>query len=104
MLDRVDRPYLQGHVPVDPAVAPRLKRMPSDYVRDNIVSSTSGNYSPFAFACTRDALGTGRMVLGTDYPFESMKACMDFLAEQPMDDGEKDNLYWRTATSLGMGS
>ena len=103
MLDRVDRPYIQGHVPVDPAVAPKLKRMPSDYIRDNIVSSTSGNYSPQAFSCTRDSLGTERMVLGTDYPFESMKACMDFLEQQPMDENEKDALYWRTAAILGMG-
>jgi predicted TIM-barrel fold metal-dependent hydrolase len=103
MLDRVDRPYLQGHVPVDPGVAPELKRMPSDYIRDNIFSSTSGNYSPQAFSCTRDSLGTERMVLGTDYPFESMKACMEFLEQQPMDENEKDALYWRTAASLGMG-
>ncbi len=103
MLDRVDRPYIQGHVPVEPAVAPKLRRMPSDYLRDNIISSTSGNYSPHAFACTRDALGTDRMVLGTDYPFEAMPACMDFLARQPMDDADKDRLYWKTAASLGMG-
>ena len=104
MLDRVDRPYVQGHVPVEPAVAPKLKRMPSDYLRDNVVSSTSGNYSPQAFACTRDALGTERMVLGTDYPFEDMSVCMDFLARQPMEDAEKDRLYWETAASLGMGA
>jgi len=103
MLDRVDRPYIQGHVPVDPEVAPRLRRMPGDYVRDNIICSTSGNYSPQAFVCTRDALGTERMVLGSDYPFESMVACMDFLKEQPMDEKEKDDLYWKTAAALGMG-
>ncbi len=103
MLDRVDRPYIQGHVSLEPTVAPELKRMPSDYLRDNIISSTSGNYSPQAFACTRDALGTERMVLGTDYPFEDMPACMDFLARQPMDEAEKDHLYRGTAASLGMG-
>jgi predicted TIM-barrel fold metal-dependent hydrolase len=102
MLDRVDRPYIQGHVPLEPTVAPKLKRMPSDYLRDNIISSTSGNYSPQAFACTRDALGTERMVLGTDYPFENMPACMDFLARQPMEEAEKDHLYRETAASLGI--
>lgn len=103
MLDRVNRPYLQGHVTTDPAVAPQLKRMPGDYLRDNIISSTSGNYSGDAFACTRNAVGTERMVLGTDYPFESMTACMDFLKEQPMDEAQKDQLYWKTAASIGMG-
>ncbi len=59
MLDRVDRPYLQGHVRPDPAVAPTLKRLPSAYLLDNFLASTSGNYSPAAFACTKTAIGAG---------------------------------------------
>ena len=103
MLDRVNRPYLQGHVAVDATVAPELKRMPGDYLRDNVICSTSGNYSNEAFACTRAALGTERMVLGTDYPFEDMGACMMFLQKQLIGPAEKDQLYWVTAAALGMG-
>ena len=97
MLDRVDRPFIQGHVRPDPAVAPVLKRMPSEYLRDNFLASTSGNYSAEAFACTKAAMGAGRMVIGSDYPFEDMKVCTDFLEAQPMSDAEKEQLYWRTA-------
>jgi predicted TIM-barrel fold metal-dependent hydrolase len=103
MFDRVDRPYLQGHVRPEPSVAPVLKRMPSDYLRDNVIASTSGNYSPAAVVCTRSVMGTERMVIGSDHPFESMKQCMEFLEAQPMSDEERDNLYQRTAESLGMG-
>lgn len=103
MLDRVDRPYLQGHISTDPAVAPKLKRMPSDYLRDNMLASTSGNYSAAAVVCTRSALGAERMVIGSDHPFEDMSACMDFLEKQPMTDAEREHLYWRTAASVDMG-
>ncbi len=102
MFDRVDRPYLQGHVRPDPAVAPVLQCMPSEYLRDNFLASTSGNYSPQAFACTKAALGAGRMVIGSDYPFEDMKVCTDFLDAQPMSDAEREQLYRGTAASLGM--
>jgi predicted TIM-barrel fold metal-dependent hydrolase len=102
MMDRVDRPFLQGHVRTDPKVAPKLRRMPSDYLRDNMVVSTSGNYSPDAFLCTRNALGAERMVVGTDYPFEDMIACVGFLADQPLSDAERSQLDSGTAAGLGI--
>ncbi|MCL5736549.1 MAG: amidohydrolase family protein [Actinobacteria bacterium] len=104
MLDRVDRAYIQGHVRTDPAIAPPLKRMPSDYLRDNMVASTSGNYLPAAVVCTRTTLGSRRMVIGSDHPFESMDQCMNFLEAQPMSGEEREDLYWRTAASLGIGA
>ena len=102
MLDRVDRPYLQGHVRPDPAVAPTLKRLPSAYLLDNFLATTSGNYSPAAFACTKTAIGAGRMVIGSDYPFEDMDSCTGFLDKQPMSDAEREQLYTGTATAIGM--
>lgn len=103
MFDRVDRPYIQGHVKPDPAVAPALKRMPSDYLRDNMLASTSGNYSPAAVVCTLSTMGAERMVIGSDHPFENMNACMAFLEAQPMSDEQRASLYQGTANSLGMG-
>ena len=103
MMDRVNRPFLQGHVRTDPRIAPKLKLMPADYLKNNMVVSTSGNYLPEAFTCTKDTLGTERMVVGTDYPFEDMNACMDFLAERPLSVKERDQLYHGTAQALGMG-
>ena len=102
MLDRVDRPYVQGHVKPDPSVAPVLARTPADYLRDNMVVTTSGNYSHEAFMCTKNALGHSRMLLGTDYPYESMRVCMDFLATQPMSPVEERGLYEMTAKDLGV--
>jgi predicted TIM-barrel fold metal-dependent hydrolase len=102
MLDRVDRHHLQGRGHPDPGVAPTLKRLPSDYLRENFLAATSGNYSPHAFACTKAALGIGRMVMGSDYPFEDMDGCIRFLDDQPMSDTEREQMYAGTATAIGM--
>ena len=102
MLDRVDRPYIQGHVRPDPTVAPTLQRLPGAYLRENFLATTSGNYSPAAFQCTRTALGTARMVIGSDYPFEDMDVCTRFLDGQIVTEAERQQLYRRTAAAIGM--
>ena len=102
MMDRVNRPYIQGHFRPDPKIAPILERMPADYLMDNMVVSTSGNYSADAFTCSKNALGFDRMVLGTDYPFESMTSCVDFLMSQSMSAAEAEQLYETTAVHLGL--
>ena len=103
MLDRVDRPYVQGHVKTDPKLAPELRRMPSEYLRENMYASTSGNYSPDAFNCTKSALGIDRMVIGTDYSYEDMDACMQFLESQNVTDEDRMWLYEGTARAKGAG-
>ena len=100
MMDRVNRPYVQGHVRPDPAVAPVLKRTPADYLLDNMVVTTSGNYSHDAFVCTKNAMGFSRIGLGSDYPYESMRVCVDFLEAQSMSPAEETELYDTTPRSL----
>jgi predicted TIM-barrel fold metal-dependent hydrolase len=100
MMDQVNRPYVQGHVRPDPAVAPLLKWRPADYLLDNMVVTTSGNYSTDAFICTKSALGCGRMTLGSDYPYENIRVCMDFLEAQSMFPSEEQELYETTASPL----
>jgi predicted TIM-barrel fold metal-dependent hydrolase len=100
MMDRVNRPYVQGLVRTDPSIAPTLKKTPADYLLDNMVVTTSGNYSTDAFVCTKNALGCSRMTLGSDYPYESMRVCMDFLKAQSMSPSEERELYETTASSL----
>lgn len=104
MMDRVNRPYVEGHVWPDPSVAPELKRLPGDYLKDNMRVSTSGNYLNEAFVCTKNALGLDKMVLGTDYPFGSMTMCIDFLESQSLAPAEKEQLYAKTAAGLGISA
>lgn len=104
MMNRVNRDYVQGHVQTEPSVAPLLKRLPGDYLKDNMYVATSGNYSDEAFVCTKNALGMDKMVLGTDYPCEDMKVCMDFLEGRTMTVDDKAQLYTKTAGNLGVSA
>ncbi len=102
MMDRVNRPYVQGLVRTDPSIAPKLKRTPAEYLLDNMVVTTSGNYSNSAFICTKSELGIERIVLGSDYPYESMSSCTSFLDKQLMSPAESQQLYETNAASLGV--
>ena len=101
MMNRVDRPYLQGHIRPQPGVAPDLKRRPSEYLKNNMYATTSGNYQASAALMTRDELGIDRVLVGTDFPYEDMTACMDFLRSLPLAEPEREMLFDKNATRLG---
>lgn len=96
---RIDWAYVR---PFDPALRPALSKKPSEYFKDNIFVTTSGNHYEPAFMCTKEALGIGRMLLGTDYPYEDMKECMDFIEGLPLSEDEKEKLYIGNARKLGI--
>ena len=50
--------------------AVKLAKLPSQYVKDNIVVATSGMCSAEPLACTIGALGHDRVMFAADYPFE----------------------------------
>lgn len=101
MMNRVDRPYLQGHIRSQPGVAPDLKRRPSEYLKNNMYATTSGNYQASAALMTRDELGVDRVLVGTDFPYEDMTACMDFLRSLPLSEPERELMFEKNATRLG---
>src|SRR5580765_8962635 len=46
----------------------KLAKRPSDYIRQNIVVTTSGMFSAEPLHCTIAALGAGRVMFSADYP------------------------------------
>ena len=100
IMERIDWAYDRPHVKTDKGALMPLKRKPSDYLHDNMVVSTSGNYLPAAFRCTREALGMDKILLGTDYPFENMMEAMGFLEGLGLSTGERDMLYGGNAAAL----
>lgn len=76
---------------------------PSEYFGRNIMVTTSGNTSIPAFECTRAAIGMDNILLGTDYPFESMADCISYLEQCPMPRSDREKLYYKNAESkLGL--
>ena len=79
------------------------KKKISEYFGTQIFVTTSGNASIPAFECTRSVLGIDSIMLGTDYPFETMEDTIDFLEKCPMTEEEKEKLkYKNAAEKLGL--
>ena len=96
---RIDWAYVR---PFDPAARPTLSKKPSEYLKDNVFVTTSGNYYQPAFQCTYEALGIDRILLGTDYPYEEPEECIAFIDGLPLSQEDKDKIYTRNAAQLGI--
>jgi len=72
---------------------PKLKRKPSDYLRDNLVVTTSGaNYAP-PLLMTMQALGVDNILFAADYPFEDVAASVAAMDAMPIADSDKRKIY-----------
>jgi 2,3-dihydroxybenzoate decarboxylase len=82
-----------------------LKKRPSDYIRQNVVVTTSGMCSPEPLNCALAALGTDRVMFAADYPFESVQEAGQFLDEVPLGEGvREDSAYRNAASRLGLAA
>lgn len=99
LIKRIDWAYVR---PFDPKARPDIKKKPSEYMKDNVFVTTSGNHYEPAFMCTYEAMGIDNMLLGTDYPYEDPNECMEFLEGLPLSETDKEKLYTLNAASLGI--
>lgn len=102
ILQRIDFPYVRPHFKTDPGFLPELKKKPSDYLKENMFVTTSGNYLEPAFMCTKEAMGIERILLGTDYPYEDSGECIQFLEGLPLSQEDKDKIYSLNASRIGV--
>jgi predicted TIM-barrel fold metal-dependent hydrolase len=102
ILQRIDFPFTRPHFKKDPGFLPALKKRPSEYLRNNMFVTTSGNYLGPAFICTKDAMGIDRVLLGTDYPYEDSGECMRFLESVPLSKTDREKVYSLNAKQLGI--
>ena len=99
LIKRIDWAYVR---PFDPAARPSLSKKPSEYLKNNVFVTTSGNYYEPAFMCTREAMGIDRILLGTDYPYEDSDECIDFIERLPLSEEDKEKIYFKNAGQLGI--
>jgi predicted TIM-barrel fold metal-dependent hydrolase len=99
IIQRIDWAYVH---PFDPAARPRISKKPSEYLKSNVYVTTSGNYYEPAFMCTREAFGIDRILLGTDYPYEDSRDCIHFIESMRLSRDEKEKVYHRNASQLGI--
>ena len=99
LLTRLDWAYMR---PPELTDRPDLTKKPSDYLKDNVFVTTSGNFFEPAFMCTLQALGMEKIFLGSDYPYEKMEESIQFLEDLPISSEDKEKLYYLNAGQLGI--
>ncbi len=81
-------PYLLGRLDEGYTMAAKsgrkLQKPLSEYIRSNVLVTTSGLYRPEALLCAIAALGEDRVLYSMDYPFVQPKASIDCFDNTPM--------------------
>jgi 2,3-dihydroxybenzoate decarboxylase len=78
----------------------QLKKKPSDYIRENIVVTTSGMFSFEPIDCALKALGRGNVMYSADYPFENPAEAGAFMDGLPLDAGVIADISYNNAARL----
>jgi len=77
-----------------------LKRSPAEYMRENMVVTTSGNFSYPAFLCASSSLGIDNVLFSVDWPFESNKTAVDFLKHLPINQPDIEKVAYKNAARV----
>jgi 2,3-dihydroxybenzoate decarboxylase len=77
-----------------------LKKEPIEYLRDNLLVTTSGNWFEPAFVCTLLALGADNILFAIDWPYESNKTGMEFFRKLSLSDADKAKIAHGNAERL----
>jgi predicted TIM-barrel fold metal-dependent hydrolase len=69
-----------------------LQKTPLQYLKDNLVVTTSGNWFEPAFVCTLLALGADNILFAVDWPFEPNTTAMHFLNQLPISERDREKI------------
>jgi predicted TIM-barrel fold metal-dependent hydrolase len=69
-----------------------LKRTPLEYLKQNMLVTTSGNWYEPAFVCTMLALGADRILFAVDWPYEPNNIGMEFLHKLSISDDDREKI------------
>ncbi len=70
-----------------------LKKPFSEYIKQNILVTTSGKYKPEALSCTIAAMGADRVLFAADYPWVTPKEAVEHVERTPMNDEDREKIY-----------
>jgi len=69
-----------------------LKKQPIEYLRDNLLVTTSGNWYEPAFLCTLLALGADSILFAVDWPYEANATAIEFLEKISISDADREKI------------
>lgn len=77
-----------------------LKKKPSDYLRENFYSTTSGSFDSVPLLALINAVGADRVMFAIDYPYEPSDEAMHFLENAPIAPTDREKIAHRNAERL----
>ncbi len=90
-LDRIDNRYL-WELEIG-GFARTIKRLPSEYFRDNIIVTTSGMNYRLPLMMTVELLGIDNLLFAADWPFEKVRDSVDAMDAMPLCEEDKAKIY-----------
>jgi predicted TIM-barrel fold metal-dependent hydrolase len=69
-----------------------LQKTPLQYLKDNMLVTTSGNWYEPAFLCTLLALGADNILFAVDWPYEPNTVGIDFLKKLSISDLDREKI------------
>lgn len=82
-----------------PLSYPATKRV-SDYMRENVYLTTSGQFDDVAFRCALAAVGAGRLMFSVDYPYEEMEHAARWFDGTELTDADRMRIGRTNAVEL----
>lgn len=76
------------------------KEFPSQYIKENMLVTTSGNFSDAALLCALLTLGADRILFSIDYPYQRIEDGAQFIETAPISDGDKAKICYHNAEQL----
>lgn len=77
-----------------------MKHPPSEYIRKNIVVTTSGVCANGPLLCSLLELGEDSVMFSTDFPYEDALVAARFIEEAPISREQREKVCFRTAERL----
>jgi len=77
-----------------------LRRLPSEYISENIAVTTSGVASTAPLLCAMAAVGADRILFATDYPFESNHEAVKFMEQAPVSEADRAKIFYGNSEKL----
>ena len=78
----------------------KLNRPPSEYIRENVIVTTSGMCSAEPLNCTISALGADRVMFAADHPFETADEAGHFLDTVPLAENVRADIAYNNAVRV----
>ena len=76
------------------------KELPSQYIKEHMLVTTSGNFSNAALLCALLTLGADRILFSIDYPYQRIEDGAQFIETAPISDGDKAKICSHNAEQL----